>query len=258
MEALLKNMTKISPSAKIFKIPDEDQSGSVTLAEVEDKQPLDMVTVVIKVQSNPDAVEVTGGKRKQDVVVADSTSSMTVVVWEDHIDSISSDVSYRLEDFMLKEYNMKKFLSMPRNGGKVVEVPDIGDVQSNCTLLDFESVNCLFEAQIVGVPGLELYIACRKCKARVEPLTPPLGRCSKDDCAMMQRFDLCSRHISAKVLLLHGTEKKEYKSLHAFGSTVGELAQISNGPVSAEDLLVAPKFKTISFNENNVVTAFTR
>ena len=51
MEALLKNTTKISPSAKIFKIPDEDQSGhgSVTLAEVEDRQTFDKVTVVVKV-----------------------------------------------------------------------------------------------------------------------------------------------------------------------------------------------------------------
>ena len=86
--------------------------------------------------------------------------------------------------------------------------------KSDCTLLDFQLVNCLFEAEIVGVPVLELYNACLKCKARVEPLTPHLGRCYKDDCGMMQHFDLCTRHISAKVLLLHGTERKEYRSLY--------------------------------------------
>ena len=232
MQALLKNTTKISPSAKTFNIPDEDQSGSVILAKVEDKPAFEKVTVVVKVQSKADAVEVTGGKRKQDLVVADSTSSMTVVLWEDHIDSMSSDVSYRLEDFMVREYNMKKFLSIPRNGGKVVEVPDIGVVESDCTLLDLELVSCLFEAQIVGVPGLELYNACLKCKARVEPLTPPLGRCSKDDCAMMQRFDMCTRHILAKLLLLHGTEKKEYmlQKSSCLWNHCGRMAQISSGP----------------------------
>ena len=61
-------------------------------------------------------MEVTGGKRKQDVVVADSTSSMSVVLLEDHIDSMSADVSYRFEDFMVKEYKIRKILSMPRNG----------------------------------------------------------------------------------------------------------------------------------------------
>ena len=45
----------------------------------------------------------------------------------------------------------------------------------------------LQNVQIVGVPQLHSYNACLQCKARVEPLTPPLRRCSKHDCGMIQR-----------------------------------------------------------------------
>ena len=51
---------------------------------------------------------------------------------------------------------------------------------------------------IIGVPHLDKYKACLQCKARVEPLNTPLCRCSKVDCMMMQRYDLCGKHTTAK------------------------------------------------------------
>ena len=51
---------------------------------------------------------------------------------------------------------------------------------------------------IIGVPHLDKYKACLQCKARVEAQTPPFGRCSKVDCMMMQRYNLCGEHTTAK------------------------------------------------------------
>ena len=49
---------------------------------------------------------------------------------------------------------------------------------------------------VIGVLHMDLHKCCPNCKARVEPLTPPLGRCSS--CQMMQRYDICSEMTSAK------------------------------------------------------------
>ena len=102
---------------------------------------------------------------------------------------------------------------------------------------------------------------CLKCKGRVEPLTVPLGRCSKGDCAMMQRYDLCSEQLSARLLVLHHTstsDNKFYKSLQAFGSVVQRLAGVEYGEVTVDDLLNTPTFNTISYNDKNIVTGFTK
>ena len=101
-------------------------------------------------------------------------------------------------------------------------------------------------------------MSCLKCKARVEPLTVPLGRCSKGDCAMMQRYDLCSEQLSAWLLVLHHTSTSDNKFLQAFGSIVQRLAGVEDGEVTVDDLLNTPPFNTISYNDKNVVTGFTK
>ena len=126
---------------------------------------------------------------------------------------------------------------------------------------EFETVNCLQIVQIVGVPQLHSYNACLQCKARVEPLTPPLGRCSKGDCGMIQRFDICTSQVSAKLLLMystHGSATRHYKTLHAFGNTIREIADVDR-EVTAADLLATPPFKTISYNpDKNIIPGFTK
>ena len=54
---------------------------------------------------------------------------------------------------------------------------------------------------IIGVPNLDIYKACLQCKARVEPLTPPLGRCSRGDYHMLQRYDIYGVNTAAKLFL---------------------------------------------------------
>ena len=51
----------------------------------------------------------------------------------------------------------------------------------------------------------------------VEPCTPPLGKCSKHDCEMLQRYDICSQHTSAELLFMEG--RKMY-TLYAYGDSV--------------------------------------
>ena len=86
----------------------------------------------------------------------------------------------------------------------------------------------------------------------VEPRTPPLGKCSKHDCEMLQRYDICSQHTSAELLFMEG--KKMY-TLYAYGDSVKKLAGIdSDEIVTEETLLHIPKFSKVHFNANNVVT----
>ena len=74
---------------------------------------------------------------------------------------------------------------------------------------------------VAGVPYFDTYKSCLQSKARVEPHTDCLGKCSNMDFVMMQRFDLCPQETTAKFMLLYG-EDGEQRKMFAFpyGETV--------------------------------------
>ena len=266
MEVILKTATQIVKSPKKIEVledeADADPLSPMTVADIKELQPFEKVSTIVKVISKKVPILVAGGKKKQDVLVGDQTSTIAVSLWENYVDTLSQNESYCLQNFVVREYNMKKYLSMPREGATVLQIEDIGDVEQQDSDSEFEHVDSqLCDAQIIGVPQMDSYSACMQCKARVEPLTPPLGRCSKVGCGMLQRFDLCDNQISVKLLVLYRTtdsDAKLYKGLHAFGSTVGKLAGVSDRPVQANDLLSTTRFQTILYNDNNVITGFTK
>lgn len=62
-----------------------------------------------------DAVmEVSAGKKKQDVLVGDSTGVARVTVWESEIGKLEEGGSYRLTGMIVREFKGKKFLSTSR------------------------------------------------------------------------------------------------------------------------------------------------
>ena len=83
-------------------------------------------------------------------------------------------------------------------------------------------IDSIFEADIVAVKQLGSFSACASCKGRVEPLTPPGGRCFSSDCGMYQCIDKCSAQVSALLYFQHGITK-ESTSPWAYGAMVGKL-----------------------------------
>ena len=223
MEVLLKNSTKISASGKTFEMCDEMDDQHVSLCEVQTMAEYTRVTTIVKVLLKRRAVKLDRGLTKQDVVVADATGVMTVTLWEERVDSLEPFQCYKLCQFVVREYNMKKSLSLSRQGSSIESVPDIGKVAKDDEVSDSEVIECISEAEIVAVKQLGSFNACLSCKGRVEPLTPPGGRCSRSECGMFQRIDRCNTQVSALLYIQHG-KSKEFKSLWAYGAMVGKLA----------------------------------
>ena len=68
----------------------------------------------------------------------------------------------------------------------------------------------------------------------------------------------CPQHLIISHLEIRHLCAGQYKSLHAFGNTIGEIANVLDREVTATDLLAAAPFKTISYNDKNIITGFTR
>ena len=194
---------------------------------------------------------------KRDVLVADHTAATKVVLWEKHVEE---GKCYHLQNFHVKEFQSKKHLSMPKSD---FEISPINNIENTVTPLpDDDEYTTIYNVQIVGVPQLDNYRSCLQCKARVEPLTPPLGKCTREDCMMMQLFDLCQDQLSARVLLRHINDKRQHNHVtcSAFGDMVYQLANLPNNhPVTAADLLKCQQFHEIQFlTDKKIITCVLR
>ena len=77
---------------------------------------------------------------------------------------------------------------MQKQGSDTLYIENIGLVADH---EEEEPAEKITDTYIIGVPKLDSYKCCLRCKARVEPSETTLGRCSKPDCGMLQRYDVC-------------------------------------------------------------------
>lgn len=73
-----------------------------------------------------------GGKRKQDITIADSSGLTKLTVWEDEIGTMEEEQSYIISGVVVREFKGLKFLSTSKQDLFVAEkIKDIGDVQED-------------------------------------------------------------------------------------------------------------------------------
>ena len=62
------------------------------------------------------AVEVKGGKKKEDVVVAESSGVARILLWEEDIGCLEANKSYLLAGMVVRSFGGEVYLSMSRKG----------------------------------------------------------------------------------------------------------------------------------------------
>ena len=101
-------------------------SITITLDTVPTLPQYEKVSVNVKVLQLFRIEEVGLDKRvKREVSVADHTAATRVVLWEQHVDALEEGKSYYLKNFHVKEYQLKKYLSMPKSDFEVTPIDDI-------------------------------------------------------------------------------------------------------------------------------------
>lgn len=240
MEVLLKSTTKITKSSKEFVIPEaefsENEPKNIILSELGEMEEYQTVNVKVKVISvtEPQIVGTARQLKKQDVTVADSSDVARVTLWEDDIDCLEEEQCYLLKKFSIREYNAVKYMTMSRNESKVEKISDIIDVSTDCEQkLNCEPTSTLRMVKIIAVISLDSHKVCLRCRARVEPATPPFSRCSK--CSMLQAYDICTESISAKLMFM--TNEKGQRTMETLIAPGNILELIAGRPAFGEDLM---------------------
>ena len=130
--------------------------------------------------------------------------------------------------------------NIPHNDSEIIPIEDIGAVAEQD-----DGLWVINNVIVVGVSYFDTYISCLQCKARVEPHTDRLGKCSNIDCKMMQRLDLCPQHTRAKLMLQYDEDGvRRMVFAFAYGEIVHQIA--GGNDVSVERLTESGTFKSMT------------
>ena len=109
----------------------------IELAGLQLKHVYARVSVNLRAQKLADLETVHTGKQKQDVYVADHSSTAKVILWEEQVGILHDKTSYKLENFVVREFGGTKYLSMGSES-KVIPIEEIKDAKT--VAKDYESM----------------------------------------------------------------------------------------------------------------------
>ena len=176
---------------------------------------------------------------KQECIVADSTATARMVLWENNIGRLSLNCSYKLEDVLIRAFQNIKYLSISENT-MLVEVEDIETVDNQ--------LNDTLKGVIVGVMSTEEYVSCFQCNAKVQQITSVLGTCTK--CNMEVKLDACDLYTTATVYLRCQGEKQKHR-VTLFQREINIITAGVAGVSLSQKLWNVPKIK-VCINARNI------
>ena len=251
VEILVKSYTGVALSPSKFDIKDLANIGSksVSLSDVSKLNRYDRVTVRIQVVKINDPDVVGNGKRKQDVTIADSSSSIILTLWEDDIGSLEIGNSYELSKVLVQQFKGHHYLSYPSNGGNITPIDDVDEdpptENSDYTVL--ESV------EVVSVSNFSKQYLCLFCKAHVNSNDDTgIGKCCK--CASIQKLSRCKQQLTCK--LGHFDDSDNFITLHAYENILQAIVT-EDVAITESNLLQAKPF-SITYNQYCVITSVSR
>ena len=98
--------------------------------------------------------------------IADNTGRAKVTLWEQNIDALTPDSSYSLQNFVVREYKGRKYLSMPREGAEIIPIPDVGPIDTERLRFQAGTPETVQRTNHRSAKARLAYLGCR---ARVEP-----------------------------------------------------------------------------------------
>jgi len=274
LEILVNLKSSLIKFPKKFKVTEEE--GEVlkasqcpvlgTLEEVKDLVEHQQVTITGKVLSTSKPEQVmskNSGKHlnKQDFAIADSTAAVRGVAWENHLDVLKENSTYKITCATVRSFNGVKYISVGERS--TIEVKDdIGDVVEES--IDGGSGDVkVIKAEIIAVISCESYSSCKNCDGKVAAINQILGKCGK--CGTKLKLARCNSRKAGRIIIEDSDDGKEYK-LTVFDEILNQIADVAksteelkedvNGDLS-ELLLSAPKL-IYTFTSKEVICSVAK
>ena len=216
-EILANSKSSITNSPKKFRIDDEmvrKHAGVAcdlgTTEELNDLKEMQRINVIGKVQSISPTEEIKGKSTgctpllKQDFTLADGTSVCRGVLWQQQVDVLREECSYKLLNVTVRSFNGAKYISLGESS-EIQEIENIGDVVVESTFTGFGELKVV-KGEIVAVISSETYTSCKNCNAKVLESSRNIVECGK--CNTKMKVSKCGK----KLLPVSSLRMKQKKS----------------------------------------------
>ena len=244
LEILLKNDTQIEMQ---FSVPDMKTVGSqeIQLNELSEQDEYDKVTIKAQVIKVNEPQKFGPGKLKQEVIIADSTATAKLMLWESDVNMLLETKSYQMRKLVVRSYLQKNYLSVPSTGSTIEETDYLENVIAEPESSSDDD-EFLAAVTVAGVQQLEAIYTCINCKKGIPAaLNETMATC--DNCKTMQKMS--TKRQTAK---LFNDNSQQHIALRAHDDFLKAIAQ-TDGQINSEDLLFAPPFD-IKYNKYHVIT----
>ena len=214
-EIIAGHKTSILKSPKKFRIKEAITTMSCpNLGSLEDlkdsaeNQKLNIIGKIVSI-SPPEKLRSKGSGnelQKQDFVIGDCTATCRGVLWEQQVDTLEINQSYKMLQVTVRSFNGRKYFSLGEKC-EIEKIEDIGEIVDD----DLDNGNggaVVVKGEIVAVIGIDSYRSCRNCNAKVSTVNEFMGECNK--CNAKIKLSRCGEKNVARVIIEDATGK-EYK-----------------------------------------------
>ena len=252
LEVVLKSSTQVELSTVQFDVDDLKTVGSaeIPLNELQDHDEYDRVTIRAQVMRANEPQKVGMGKLKQEVILADSTATAMITLWETDVNMLIEGKSYQMSKLVVRSFLGKQHLSFPPTGSTLEEIDHLENVIIPDTPLDDDDDEYLVAVTVTGIQQFEYVYTCINCKKPVRATTDMTAEC--DVCHTTQRMS--NHRFTAKLFIQAASD--QHVTLRAYHDAITTIAQ-KDGDIKAEDLLFASPFD-VAYNKYHVITKVSR
>lgn len=188
---------------------------------------------------------------------ADGTGTISVDLWEQHIDMVKCGKVYSISPVQVRIWNDKKKLSTTRNSviTEVMDDPTLEavsisqeEMKSHCPLVTLE-VPCIH-----SIESVEPFISCVNCSRKLLQPNSKVVHC--DRCGYTMRVSNCVNQLCAKIVVHNNSTENDVLHLTAFQDILeavvqGTISSLSHTEV-AEQLLLLDNL-SITYNRESLV-----
>ena len=254
LQVVVKSYTlieKASPDIQ-YTIQDPSTLGSpmISLDTLPNFNQYDRVTCRAKIIQIKESQSVSTGKLKQEIIIADSTARAALTLWEDDVDSLKTNYTYRFNRLSVNKYAGRTELTLPQYGSTIEPIDNDNLMED---ILVPEELNKtskeLNGVTITAVNQLQYLVRCTHCKKQSGTTNSKLFHCSYCDTSQKVKTNT----ITAKLYVEDASGISH--SLRAYSDSLSDI--VVADVISIENLLDSPPF-SLTYNDFNVITSITR
>ncbi|CAH3180361.1 unnamed protein product [Porites lobata] len=232
---VIQNNTKMQPVVLPFSYKDISMMSSLpSLASLQDVSLEQLVEVKAKL-TRLTAVKTQNNRfgqtlQKQEAILVDHTTSIKVILWQEHCNTLTEEKTYRLRNLRIKESYGTRYLNTPKSEHfEFEEIPA------------FTQTLAAMSAKIIGVQTATKSLSCVACKKKVTIKTSgQIANCQS--CKLMQKVNACSPQWILKILFQNTNNISEKVAIMLFHQEVTKLATLSSdinlNLISEEELIL--------------------